>query len=283
MAKAFVASFSLHAAAVGLLIWATPDPQMQPAEAPQLIELQPLAMLSEAPPPAPVEPPAEPVKVETPPEPIPVEPTPVEVAELPPPPEPPPLELPLPEPPPELKAEELIRSVTPPVADLPPPPPPLPPKPAPKPKPVVAKSPPAVPKPPQAVIPAAQPVSEPVPQAAPSPVVARDPAPVVAAAPPAPPAPDSDYISKLSSWLARHKPDAGRTMRGQRQGEVLVEFTLRRDGSVLGKRLVQSSGNETLDKAALEMIDRANPMPAMPASFAAETWTLVIPVNFQLR
>ncbi len=282
MAKAFVASFTLHAAAVGLLIWATPDPQLQPAEAPQLIELQPLAMLSEAPPPAPAEPPPEPVKVETPPEPTPAEPTPVEVAELPPPPEPP-LDLPLPEPPPEVKPEELIRSITPPVADLPPPPPPPKPKPAPKPRPVVVKSPPAVPKPPQEVIPAAQTVSEPPPQANPPPVVARDPGPVVAAAPSAPPAPDSDYMSKLSSWLARHKPDAGRTMRGQRQGQAVVEFTISRDGRVLGKKLVQSSGNETLDMAALEMIDRANPMPAMPASFTADSWTLTIPVNFQLR
>ncbi|KJV08621.1 hypothetical protein VZ95_16625, partial [Elstera litoralis] len=92
-----------------------------------------------------------------------------------------------------------------------------------------------------------------------------------------------DYQSKLSAWLARHKPDGGRTMRGQRQGLALVEFTLKRNGAVVSKRLVQSSGNEALDAAALEMIDRANPMPAFPASFAGEEFTLTVPVQFQLR
>jgi hypothetical protein len=52
MAKAFLTSFSLHVAAVGLLVWLAPDGQSMPSEKPQLIELQPMALLP-SPPPAP--------------------------------------------------------------------------------------------------------------------------------------------------------------------------------------------------------------------------------------
>ncbi|WP_395830447.1 energy transducer TonB [Elstera sp.] len=288
MAKAFLTSFSLHVAAVGLLVWLAPDGQSMPSEKPQLIELQPMALLP-SPPPAPAvvaepeivpEPPQiEPPQVVPPPEPPPPEP----IAELPPPPEPPLPELPpLPEPPPEVKPEELIRSVAAPVDPLPPPPPPKP-KPAPKPRPIVAKSPPAVPKAPQEVTPVAQSAPEPV--AAPPSVVppqATEAASVASAAAVAPSL-DSDYTSKLSAWLLRHRPDGARTMRGQRQGQGMVRFTLNRAGKLLSKTLLQSTGNDALDRAILEMVDRASPMPAFPPSYPGDEFTFDFPIQFQLR
>jgi protein TonB len=292
MAKAFLTSFSLHVAAVGLLVWLAPDGQSMPSEKPQLIELQPMALLP-SPPPAPAvaaeseivpEPPQiEPPQVVPPPEPPPPEP----IAELPPPPEPPLPELPpLPEPPPEVKPEELIRSVAAPVDPLPPPPPPPPPpqpKPAPKPRPIVAKSPPALPKAPQEVTPVTQSAPEPI--AAPpsvAPPQATEAASVASAAAVAPSL-DSDYTSKLSAWLLRHRPDGARTMRGQRQGQGMVRFTLNRAGKLLSKTLLQSTGNDALDRAILEMVDRASPMPAFPPSYPGDEFTFDFPIQFQLR
>lgn len=285
MAKAFLTSFSLHAAAVGLLVWLAPDAAPLPSEKPQLIELQPMALLP-SPPPAPAaaaepeivpEPPQiEPPQVVPPPEPPPPEP----IAELPPPPEPPLPELP---PLPEVKPEELIRSVAAPVDPLPPPPPPPKPKPAAKPRPIVAKSPPALPKAPQEVTPVAQSAPEPV--AAPpsvAPPQATEAASVASAAAVAPSL-DSDYTSKLSAWLLRHRPDGARTMRGQRQGQGMVRFTLNRAGKLLSKTLLQSTGNDALDRAILEMVDRASPMPAFPPSYPGDEFTFDFPIQFQLR
>ncbi len=305
MAKAFLTSLTLHAAAVGLLFWSTPDAQPQ-AEAPQLIELQPLALAVEAPPPeteAPTAPPEvaspapEPPPVQTVEPPPPLPEPPVQVAELPPPsepplsepplPEPPPLDLPLPEPPPEITLEDLIRSAAPPLVEAPPPPPPKP-KPVPKPRPAVAKSPPAVPPPPQPITPVAQILPPPAAAISPVPPSVTPPAapaavPVVAAAPPVPRPPDSQYNSRLQAWIARNKPNGARVMRGIRQGMAHVEFTIDRSGQVLSRRIAQSSGSDALDQAALQWIDRANPMPPLPASYEGSDYQVVIPLNFQLQ
>lgn len=290
MAKAFLTSFSLHVAAVGLLVWLAPDAQPMPSEKPQLIELQPLAMLP-SPPPAPAAQPvvvaAEPPPPEPQPEPQvvpeplpPIPPPPEPIAELPPPPVPEPL--PLPEPLPDVKPDEVIRSIAAPMDPAPPPPPPKP-KPAPKPRPPVAKSPPALPKAPQEVVPTAQPAPEPVvaPPAVAPPQLKE--AASVASASVASLALDSDYAHKLSAWLLRYKPDGARTMRGQRQGRAIVRFALNRDGKLLSKALLQSTGNEALDKAVLDMVDRASPMPAFPPSYPGEEFTFDFPIDFQLR
>ncbi len=276
MAKALLTSFSLHAAALGLMVWLAPQGQPMPSEKPQLIELQPLALL----PSPPLAPAAPPVEVTPPPEPHIVPEPPQAIADLPPLPEPPPPE-PVPEPPPEVTPPDLIRSVAAPLDPLPPPPKP---KPVAKPRPVVAKSPPALPKAPQEIVPASHPAADPTP-AAPSlaPPQVSEPASVIAAAPTGALMPDSAYLGKLSAWLARHKPDPARVMRGQRQGTVIIMFVLDREGRVVSKAVEKSSGIDALDKAALEMVDRANPLPPLPVSFVGDQFALTIPVQFQLQ
>lgn len=127
--------------------------------------------------------------------------------------------------------------------------------------------------------------SAPEPVAAPPSVVppqATEAASVASAAAVAPSL-DSDYTSKLSAWLLRHRPDGARTMRGQRQGQGMVRFTLNRAGKLLSKTLLQSTGNDALDRAILEMVDRASPMPAFPPSYPGDEFTFDFPIQFQLR
>jgi protein TonB len=98
-----------------------------------------------------------------------------------------------------------------------------------------------------------------------------------------PPAPPPDYLSLLLAHLNAYKryPYAARLHR--EQGTVRLEFTMDRAGKVLSYRIVGSSGFPDLDDAARQMIENAQPLPPVPASYPGTTLDLVWPVVFSFR
>ncbi len=89
------------------------------------------------------------------------------------------------------------------------------------------------------------------------------------------------WQSKVVAWLNRHK----RYPRGAggEQGMVSVAFAINASGSVLSVRVARSSGNAELDKAALDMVRRASPVPAPPPEIAQSRMNLAVPVQFSVR
>jgi protein TonB len=111
-------------------------------------------------------------------------------------------------------------------------------------------------------------------------------APVAAVAPivrPAPSAALPGYLARLSAHLERHKryPDEARR-RGQ-EGEALVRFTIDRAGNVLAFRLVKSSGVPALDAEIRALLQRAAPLPPMPAALSQSRLTVELPIGFSMR
>jgi protein TonB len=74
----------------------------------------------------------------------------------------------------------------------------------------------------------------------------------------------TDYESVLLAHLRNYffYPDQARERR--LRGAVEVRLSLARDGQVLGAWVQTSSGEAVLDDAALELVRRAQPMPAIP-------------------
>lgn len=93
----------------------------------------------------------------------------------------------------------------------------------------------------------------------------------------------SDYYQQVLAWLERHKRYPRRSKLRNEQGVVMLRFVVSRDGSVSTSGIKQSSGYKRLDKEALGMIERAQPLPAIPADMRAAQLNLVIPVKFELR
>jgi len=62
-----------------------------------------------------------------------------------------------------------------------------------------------------------------------------------------------------------------------------VSFTMDRNGHVLSRHLVRSSGYAALDAEALAMIERAQPLPAFPPQMAAASRSFTAPIKFTLR
>jgi protein TonB len=64
------------------------------------------------------------------------------------------------------------------------------------------------------------------------------------------------------------------------QGTVVVSFVLNRAGAVIESAVTKSSGNDVLDREALEILRRASPFPAFPAAKPGSQDSYIAPVNF---
>jgi protein TonB len=163
---------------------------------------------------------------------------------------------------------------------------PPPPKAQPQPKPQ-AKTAEAAPKP------QARPSTEPRPPSAedtpsttpsssspPSPAPA---APPQAASAPAPEGPPPDYVRLVIQQIERHKVYPRTAQQRRQQGRILLRVAIDRAGRVLSYAIEQGSGHEILDREAAAMIQRASPLPPIPARLAGDRLELVLPVDFFLR
>lgn len=172
-------------------------------------------------------------------------------------------------------------------ADLPP----APPAPAaaePKPRQAVHPTPAAAPRAPAKT--ATTPVPVPVASSQPPlPELPASPAPVEAErsgtdvlTPPVDPLVNTATVRVLE-WLAQHRRYPGPARRAKLQGTVEVIVVLMPDGRLVDQRIAQSSGHAILDKAALDLLRRASPVPAS-AFFTGEARQLELrlPIIYRL-
>ena len=88
------------------------------------------------------------------------------------------------------------------------------------------------------------------------------------------------YEQQISGWVGRHKmypPEAG-----GREGRAIVRMRIDRTGYVRYYAIEQSSGIAAIDAAAIDMIRRANPMPAVPENYPSGALIeFLIPITFR--
>jgi periplasmic protein TonB len=65
-----------------------------------------------------------------------------------------------------------------------------------------------------------------------------------------------------------------------KSGTVLVRFVLNRAGDVIGSTVTKSSGNDVLDREAVDILHRASPFPAFPAAKPGAQDIYTAPVSF---
>lgn len=92
-----------------------------------------------------------------------------------------------------------------------------------------------------------------------------------------------DYIVRLRAWLSRHKEYPQAARRNEVEGTVRLYLVIDQNGHIVTKRITQSSGSELLDRAAEQMLARAQPLPAMPSTMQRNRLELVVPIVFSLR
>lgn len=132
-------------------------------------------------------------------------------------------------------------------------------------------------------------VTIPIPAAAkpanPSPKQVETAAPRTTPAPPAPQVsgngPDT-WEGRVLAALNRHRRYPRLAMARRQQGVPWVRFVIDREGKVLSVNLERSSGFPDLDREALALPKRAQPLPKPPDDKPGDTIELVAPVEFFL-
>lgn len=87
---------------------------------------------------------------------------------------------------------------------------------------------------------------------------------------------------RVQDWLSRFRQYPRAARRAGYEGTVWVRFVLDRRGTLLVSELIESSGHRLLDRAALELLDRAEPFPSLPRDTGLDRIELVLPVDYRL-
>ena len=90
------------------------------------------------------------------------------------------------------------------------------------------------------------------------------------------------YIAAIMRQLNRHKTYARDLKKAKIEGTVVLKFTIDREGRLLASGVKQTSGHAELDRAAMDMLARANPLPAIPDFMNRDELALAIPVEYSL-
>ncbi|WP_440225021.1 energy transducer TonB family protein [Dokdonella sp. MW10] len=94
---------------------------------------------------------------------------------------------------------------------------------------------------------------------------------------------ESTWQSTLLGHLEHHRRYPHLAQRRREEGVAYVRFRVDRSGRVLAASLEHGSGVEVLDEEALEVLERAQPVPPPPRELAGDSVEVVVPVHFRLR
>lgn len=95
-------------------------------------------------------------------------------------------------------------------------------------------------------------------------------------------APDS-WEGRMLAHLNKNRRYPVSAMARRQQGVPYVRFVMDREGRVLSSRLERSSGFDALDREAVTLPKRAQPLPKPPADKPGASIELVVPVEFFMR
>ena len=115
-----------------------------------------------------------------------------------------------------------------------------------------------------------------------------------ATAKPVPPAPAAapqkaagetrdSFLGRLLAQLNRFKQYPRAARQAHIQGVVMLHFVMDAKGAVQSFEIAKSSGRPVLDAEALALIQRAQPLPALPADYPTRTLDAVVPIEFSLN
>ena len=87
----------------------------------------------------------------------------------------------------------------------------------------------------------------------------------------------ANYASMLNAHLARFKQALG----SNDVGIAYLQFTVSRNGRLTARGLSRSSGSAVIDRAALDLLNRAQPLPPFPADMPESSKGFSVPIRYR--
>jgi len=91
------------------------------------------------------------------------------------------------------------------------------------------------------------------------------------------------FLGRLLAQLNRFKQYPRTARQAHIEGVVMLHFVMDAQGKVISYEIARSSGRPILDTEALALIQRAQPLPALPADFPTRTLDAIVPIEFSLN
>jgi len=93
---------------------------------------------------------------------------------------------------------------------------------------------------------------------------------------------EATYMAALRNAIEAHKFYPRRARRMKREGKVVIDFTISRNGAIHSVHIAQTSGTKILDKAALDAVNKLGQFEPIPEQLPHANWKLKIPMEFTL-
>jgi len=90
------------------------------------------------------------------------------------------------------------------------------------------------------------------------------------------------HENMLFAWMNRYKKYPLLAQRRGLEGAGSVRVRIGRDGRVLERSVLKSTGETMLDQAALDMVRRASPFPPVPPEYSGDSFEFVAPIQYRL-
>lgn len=94
---------------------------------------------------------------------------------------------------------------------------------------------------------------------------------------------EMDWQSELQAHLERRKRYPREAQIRRQQGVPWVRFSMDRDGKVLDVQLYRGSGYAALDREAVALLHRAEPLPKPPPHISDAQLNMAVPVQFYIQ
>jgi protein TonB len=94
---------------------------------------------------------------------------------------------------------------------------------------------------------------------------------------------EEEYKAVLRQTIDGNKGYPRRAVRLRQEGEVVVGFTIQRNGAIESLRIVESSGSKLLDKAAYRAVEKISGKLPFPEKLDRNLWKFTIPIKYSLR
>jgi periplasmic protein TonB len=91
------------------------------------------------------------------------------------------------------------------------------------------------------------------------------------------------WENSVVKHLQRYKRYPSEALSRSEEGIVLLSFSIDRNGHVLARHIARSSGHPNLDEEVMDMIKRAEPLPAFPATMTQVQLDLTVPIRFSMH
>lgn len=94
---------------------------------------------------------------------------------------------------------------------------------------------------------------------------------------------EDSWESRVKGHLNRFKRYPADARKRARTGIPVVTFTVNAAGEVIGSSLTSSSGTRSLDREAIEVLERARPLPKPPTErLKGGVYSVMMPISFDL-